>query len=95
MTDFIFDGPAKAPTTVLLAHGAGAPMDSASMTAATKALVAEGFRVARAYMIRLEGEDFEHAAWVDRLAEAAHLSPGVFRQRFEYLGASAAVSAVS
>ena len=55
----------------------------------------EGFRVARAYMIRLEAEDFEHAAWVDRLAEAAHLSPGVFRQRFEYLGAGAAVSAVS
>ena len=45
----------------------------------------EGFRVARAYMIRLEAEDFEHAAWVDRLAEAAHLTPGVFRQRFEHL----------
>src|SRR6187200_2091122 len=40
----------------------------------------EGFRVARAYMIRLEADDFEHAAWVDRLAEAAHLSPGLFRQ---------------
>jgi uncharacterized protein len=47
MTDFIFDGPAKAPITVLLAHGAGAPMDSPAMTAATKALVAEGLRVAR------------------------------------------------
>ncbi len=47
MTDFIFDGPAKAPVTVLLAHGAGAPMDSAAMTAATKALVMEGLRVAR------------------------------------------------
>jgi 6-phosphofructokinase 1 len=46
----------------------------------------EGFRVARAYMIRLEAEDFEHAAWVDRLADAAHLTPGLFRQRFEYLG---------
>jgi trans-2-enoyl-CoA reductase len=46
-------------------------------------------------MIRLEGEDFEHAAWVDRLAEAAHLSPGACRQRFEYLGAGAAVPAVS
>ena len=45
----------------------------------------EGFRVARAYMIRLEAEDFAHAAWVDRLADAAHLSPGAFRQRFEYL----------
>jgi 6-phosphofructokinase 1 len=48
----------------------------------------EGFRVARAYMIRLEAEDFEHAAWVSQLAQAAHLSPGAFRQRFEYLGAS-------
>lgn len=47
MTDFIFDGPANAGVTVLLAHGAGAPMDSASMTAAAKALVAEGLRVAR------------------------------------------------
>ena len=48
----------------------------------------EGFRVARAYMIRLEAEDFAHAAWVDRLAEAAHLTPGVFRQRFEYLASN-------
>ena len=39
----------------------------------------EGFRVARAYMIRLEAEDFAHAAWVDRLADAAHLTPGAFR----------------
>ncbi len=54
MTDrFLFDGPADAPITILLAHGAGAPMDSASMTAAAQALAAEGFRVARfefAYM---------------------------------------------
>ena len=40
-------------------------------------------------MIRLEAEDFEHAAWVDKLAEAAHLTPGEFRQRFEHLGAAA------
>jgi 6-phosphofructokinase 1 len=46
----------------------------------------EGFRVARAYMIRLEAGDFGHAAWVDRLADAANLTPGAFRQRFEYLG---------
>ncbi len=54
MTDrFLFDGPVDAPITILLAHGAGAPMDSASMTAAAQALAAEGFRVARfefAYM---------------------------------------------
>ncbi len=45
--DFLIDGPADAAVTILLAHGAGAPMDSASMTATTAALVAEGFRVAR------------------------------------------------
>ena len=55
-------------------------------------IVAEARELAR--QIRLEAEDFVHAAWVDRLAEAAHLSPGAFRQRFEYLGAGAPVSAV-
>ncbi len=44
---FLFDGPSGARTTILLAHGAGAPMDSASMDAAAKALAAAGFRVAR------------------------------------------------
>ncbi|WP_343716477.1 alpha/beta family hydrolase [Inquilinus sp.] len=44
---FLIDGPAEARTTLLLAHGAGAPMDSASMTAAAKALAEAGFRVAR------------------------------------------------
>jgi 6-phosphofructokinase 1 len=48
----------------------------------------EGFRVACAYMIRLDADDFAHAAWVDRLADAARLTPGVFRQRFEYLGST-------
>lgn len=44
---FLFDGSDRAEVTVLLAHGAGAPMDSTSMTAAAKALVEVGFRVAR------------------------------------------------
>ncbi|KRE03124.1 alpha/beta hydrolase [Bosea sp. Root670] len=44
---FLFDGPEKADVTILLAHGAGAPMDSASMTAAAEALAGAGFRVAR------------------------------------------------
>lgn len=43
----IFDGPETAPVSILLAHGAGAPMDSASMTAAANALASAGFRVAR------------------------------------------------
>lgn len=50
---FLIDGPDDAPATVLLAHGAGAPMDSATMTAAARALAATGLRVARfefAYM---------------------------------------------
>lgn len=52
-TYFLFDGPEDAAVTILLAHGAGAPMDSASMAATAKALAAAGFRVARfefAYM---------------------------------------------
>ena len=44
---FLFDGPADARVTILLAHGAGAPMDSASMTATAKVLGAAGLRVAR------------------------------------------------
>lgn len=46
-TNFLFDGPEDARVTILLAHGAGAPMDSASMTAAARALSAAEFRVAR------------------------------------------------
>jgi predicted alpha/beta-hydrolase family hydrolase len=57
---FLLDGPPDPAATILLAHGAGAPMDSASMTAAAKALAGAGFRVARfefAYMAaRREGQ---------------------------------------
>jgi predicted alpha/beta-hydrolase family hydrolase len=52
-TDFLYDGPEDARVTIMLAHGAGAPMDSASMNATTKVLAAAGFRVVRfefAYM---------------------------------------------
>ena len=45
--EFLFDGPEDAPVTILLAHGAGAPMDSASMTATAKALATVGLRIAR------------------------------------------------
>ncbi|MDM9620857.1 alpha/beta family hydrolase [Rhizobium sp. S96] len=44
---FLFDGPPDAETTILLAHGAGGAMDSASMTAAAQALAVRGFRIAR------------------------------------------------
>ena len=53
MSNFLFNGPNDANATVLLAHGAGAPMDSAGMTRLAATLAAAGFRVARfefAYM---------------------------------------------
>ncbi|MBB6465348.1 hypothetical protein HNQ96_001195 [Aminobacter lissarensis] len=57
--NFLFDGPEDADITVLLAHGAGAPMDSASMTGAANALALAGLRVARfefGYMAGRRGE---------------------------------------
>ncbi len=45
----------------------------------------ESYRVAREYMLRLESKDFEYSAWVEKLAEAAKLSVGEFRSKFEYL----------
>lgn len=44
---FLFDGPAEAPATVLLGHGAGAPMDSPAMTALAQALASAGLEVVR------------------------------------------------
>ncbi len=74
MTEFLFDGPETAPATVMLAHGAGAPMDSAAMTAVASALAGVGLRVARfefGYM----------AARSERLRAAAaasrHADPGI------------------
>ncbi len=43
----LFDGPKKAPSTVVLAHGAGAPMDSPFMNEVAEDLGARGLRVAR------------------------------------------------
>jgi uncharacterized protein len=42
----IFDGP-EGGDAIVLAHGAGAPMDSAPMTAMARGLAASGLRVAR------------------------------------------------
>lgn len=72
MTDrFLFDGAEDARATILLAHGAGAPMDSASMTAVAGALAAAGLRVARfefAYMVaRRDGTGRKPPPRADRL----------------------------
>ncbi len=51
--DFLLNGDEPGRTTVLLAHGAGAPMDTPWMTTVAEGLAAHGLRVARfefAYM---------------------------------------------
>ena len=44
---FLFDGQDTVDKTILLGHGAGAPMDSDSMTAIAKSLASTGFRAVR------------------------------------------------
>jgi predicted alpha/beta-hydrolase family hydrolase len=45
--DFLFDGPITADRTLVLAHGAGAPMDSPFMRIVAEGVAASGIRVAR------------------------------------------------
>lgn len=81
---FLFDGPQDAQFTILLAHGAGAPMDSASMTAAAAALADAGFRVAR----------FEFSYMASRRTEAGRKPPPRAETlKPEYLAAVAALDA--
>ncbi|MFL6199931.1 MAG: alpha/beta fold hydrolase [Thermoanaerobaculia bacterium] len=82
-THFLFDGPDPGAQgiTVVLAHGAGAPMDSPFMNTMARGLAAEGLRVARfefPYMRarREEGrsrppdrEPVLRAAWLAAIAE--------------------------
>lgn len=44
---FLFDGPARSARTIVLAHGAGAPMDSGFMSTIAKGLGSRGLRVLR------------------------------------------------
>lgn len=44
---FLYDGPPAANFMIVIGHGAGAPMDSASMNAIAGTLAGAGFRVAR------------------------------------------------
>jgi uncharacterized protein len=47
MASFLIDGPAKAKVTLVLAHGAGAAMDSPFMKAMAEGVGAKGIRVVR------------------------------------------------
>lgn len=82
MERFLVDGPARAPLTLVLAHGAGAPMDSPFMNAVAAGVAKSGFRVLRfefPYMrARREGKrkppdrgPVLEAAWRDAIREAA------------------------
>nr|WP_258868062.1 alpha/beta family hydrolase [Alkalilimnicola ehrlichii] len=54
-TQWLVDGPAGASTTVVLAHGAGAAMDSEFMNVVAQGLAGSGLRVVRfefPYMVR-------------------------------------------
>ncbi|WP_413990851.1 alpha/beta family hydrolase [Labrys okinawensis] len=85
MTSFLFDGPGDSSHTILLAHGAGAPMDSAAMTASAAALAEAGFRVARfefAYMAGRRG-----GAGVKPPPKAEKVMPE-YRTAVDALGAS-------
>jgi ATP-dependent phosphofructokinase / diphosphate-dependent phosphofructokinase len=95
---FLIGGGSGAMVTIQNGHLVPIPFDDLREPETGKTKIrlvdvnSEAFRVARAYMIRLEADDFAHAEWVDRLAAAAHLTPGDFRQRFEYLGSIGTVS---
>jgi len=45
----------------------------------------EGYECARAYMTRLEKEDFDSPEALKKVADVAHMTPAEFRDRFEYI----------
>lgn len=47
VSDLLFDGPDDARLTVVLAHGAGAPMNTPFLNMVARGLAADGYRVAR------------------------------------------------
>lgn len=82
MDRFLVDGPAEAPLTLVLAHGAGAPMDSPFMGTVAAGVARGGFRVLRfefPYMRARRGGKRRppdrgpilEAAWRDAIREAA------------------------
>lgn len=82
MTTFLYDGPTDAFATIILAHGAGAGMESGSMELYAKALAGVGFKVAR----------FEFAYMAARRDGVSRPPPSPANKLIaEYLGAIASV----
>ncbi len=83
----LIDGPASAPATLLLAHGAGAPMDSPFLQTMASGLAALGWRVVRfefPYMAKARQSGQRRApdrqpvllqSWRDQVAAAASQGP--------------------
>lgn len=83
----LIDGPASAPATLLLAHGAGAPMDSPFLQTMACGLAALGWRVVRfefPYMAKARQSGQRRApdrqpvllqSWRDQVAAAASQGP--------------------
>lgn len=83
----LIDGPVTAPATLLLAHGAGAPMDSPFLAAIAAGLVNHGWRVMRfefPYMARWRQTGRRGApdrlpklleSFQEQIAQAAELGP--------------------
>jgi predicted alpha/beta-hydrolase family hydrolase len=83
VTAFRFDGAEEAPATLLLAHGAGAAMDSPAMQAIALALATAGLRVAR----------FEFAYMAGRREGRRAAPPRAETLRGEYRAAVEAIAA--
>jgi len=83
VTDFLVTGPRDAPATLLLAHGAGAAMDSPAMNAIAEALAEVGLGTVR----------FEFAYMAARRNGRRRPPPRAEMLRAEYLGAVAALGA--
>ena len=82
---FLIDGSDQAKVTILLAHGAGSPMDSASMTASARALTASG-------LIRVARFEFDYMA-SRRTAAGRKPPPRAEKLKSEYLSAIDALDA--
>ncbi len=48
-------------------------------------VTSDRYKIARSYMLRLKSEDFEDQVELAHLAQAAHMSPAAFRERYAYL----------
>ncbi len=71
--EILFDGPTGSLLTLVLAHGAGGPMDSAFLTTVAKSIAGRGFRVARFEFAYMRARPFHPPGKPERL-RTAHLA---------------------